>query len=197
MLKYILTTNCNCRCKYCITRNMVGIHETDAMTDILNTLRTMVKDGHTHIMLTGGEPTRHRQFFIILGAALCLFDGTHITTTNLDILRYPVGEYFTSITYSIHNLGQHIPHITISVPVYAAIMAQDYTPELPIELSRRGFSGLTINEDQRQNTHFDTDLPSLHNDPEFTYKINRVGHCMDETFILPDLSICTNFRQWL
>ena len=199
MLKYMLTTKCNKKCPYCITRNVKAkeCHDVGQITQVLESFSKVFKD----IMLTGGEPSKAIAFIPIVNLAYTLFKNVYITTKNPAVLGF---SGFKAITLSLHD-PTISPRTTTTRPVYAAIMADEYTQRLPEALREKGYSGLTINEDQRPSTYTATSPPFIDLIPDtwklkhanFSIRINRKGKCMDETIILPDLKVIHNFRPYL
>lgn len=134
-----------------------------------------------------------------------IFDEVYLTTANWRYVAsiQMANQYIDAITYTIHfpediyalsnsglNVGQR--------PVYAALVWPQLNEivERAGELAIMGFSGMTINEDQRGTAVFDEDmLPDV---PDFSYKVNRRGHCLSETTIIfPDLDVETHFQKWV
>jgi len=205
VLKYILTAKCYNDCPYCITSKLRDFRESDSLVRILSVLRSMRIDGHSAVMLTGGEPTLHPLFFMITGAARAIFDQVHLATSNSGILDSPAAGQFSSIVLSIHDSLYEIPSaLHCKTKVYGGVMAHRLQPALIDRLYSKGFSGLTINEDHRGGgktlpgslvAQIDRDIKAM--SERFSLKINRVGACMNETFIMPDLTIETDFTKYL
>ena len=197
MLKHMLTTRCPRRCKYCITRN-IKADDCNHLGAITEVYKEMVAQGHTQIMFTGGEPTSTTDFAFKLDLAYKHFDEVHMTTQNRLMIdstyRVMNDKYFTSIVYSLHDGITDEQVYLRETPVYGAILADQWYPRLPYELEARGFSGLTINEEQRNGEPFKENLPKIKG---FSIRINRVGHCVNETIILPNLQIITDFTPYL
>jgi len=196
MLKHMLTTRCSRRCKYCITRNIKS-DDCNHLGAIRHLYDRLVDEGHREIMLTGGEPSSATDFAFKVDLAYRCFDKVHMTTQNRLMIdgTYPAHDkVFDSIVYSLHDdltdeqVGLH------TTKVYGAILDTKWYPRLPHELKARGFAGLTINEEQREGKPFKARLPKLR---KFSIRINRVGHCMNETIILPNLQIIKDFTPYL
>ena len=199
MLKYMLTTKCNRRCSYCITKNVRGVDEVVDYFKILEALKPLAKE-HRTIMLTGGEPTLAPQFNA--AAAVCdqLFGEVHMTSQNPMVFKHGGFRWLKSLTFSLHDLRLVPDPKGIGVPVYASILADQFVEGLPEYLAYMDYRGLTINDDQFGDKEFNenrlTQNPLI-NDWWFSIKINRVGHCLDETIILPDLSVIDDFTPFL
>ena len=203
MIKYAITSACMNQCKYCIMRNVQRQEERD-----LGKVYWALSDATDHdstIMLTGGEPTISLQFEEKARIAADLFEEVYLTTANWRYVAsiQTANKYIDAITYTIHfpedvyalsNSGLNVGR----KPIYAAIVWPQLNEivERAGELAILGFSGLTINEDQRGTEAFDEDtLPDV---PDFSYKINRRGHCLSETTIIfPDLDVETHFQKWV
>lgn len=198
MLKHMLTTQCPRNCEYCITRN-VNIERYDGSRKTERVYKELKAQGHENIMLTGGEPTSAPNFYAKAIIAYKVFGTTHIhmTTQNIKMIdgTHTVNDgMFQSIIYSLHDdLTNEVVRLK-KCKVYSAILDRQYTPDLPQRLKDHGFSGLTINEEQREGKSFTTELPEIEG---FSIRINRLGHCLDETIILPDLTVITDFRPYL
>ncbi len=157
------------------------------------------------IMLTGGEPTISLQFEEKAEIAASIFNEVYLTTANWRYVASPqrANKNIDAVTYTIHfpediyalsNSGLNVG----DRPIYAAIVWPQLKEivERAGELAIVGFSGLTINEDQRGTEAFDeSDLPDVSN---FSYRVNRRGHCLsDTTIIFPDLAVETHFQKWV
>ena len=157
------------------------------------------------MMLTGGEPTISLQFEEKAELAASIFNEVYLTTANwryiasiqrankhLDAITYTI--HFPEDIYALSNSGLNVG----DRPVDAAIVWPQLNEivERAGELAVLGFSGLTINEDQRGTAAFDEDdLPDV---SDFSYKVNRRGHCLaDTTIIFPDLTVETHFQKWV
>lgn len=196
MLKHMLTTECPRRCSYCITRN-INVEQNKSIFAMSFLYEKLQQLGHHSIMLTGGEPTCDPDFYMKAHIAKKIFEQVHVTTQNREMINgshYINERIFSSIMYSLHD-GLTDEHVRMQkVRVYASILSKMYSPDLPAQLKERGFAGLTINEDQRETIPFTQDVPDI---KDFSFKINRAGHCMTETIILPDLTIITDFTPYL
>ncbi len=200
MLRYILTSACNRDCPYCITRNLADCKESTDRMAIIKLFRTMWC-GYSEIMLTGGEPTLHPFFNEILAMSAVLFEKVHLTTADRDFLRQPQRELLSSITISMHDSldkkSDYFKALELGsspIPIYASCLPELFREDDPWFYKDLGFSGLTINEEQRNGYPFTMKLPEIEN---FSIKVNRRGHCMNDTFILPDLSVTTDFTPYL
>lgn len=204
MIKYAITSACMNKCKYCIMRN-IQRQEEHNLSKVSRALWEAREHDNT-IMLTGGEPTISLQFEEKAEIAAAIFDEVYLTTANWQYVAsiQDANEYIDAITYSIHfpedlyALANSGLHVGWDSPVYAAIVWPQLKEivERAGELAIIGFDGLTINEDQRGNVVFDEDdLPDV---PNFSYRVNRRGHCLsDTTIIFPDLEVDTHFQKWV
>lgn len=192
MLKHILTFACPRDCSYCITKNVKEKQEQDITK--VEKLYEEMRWQHQDIMLTGGEPTSAAFFDAIVDLANKYFVGVHITTQNREIFSEESCGRFDSIVYSLHDIDKRPIVNKVGCKVYASILADQYSDALAKRLKKLGYDGMSINEEQRAGSFFDANLPNI---PDFTFKVNRRGHCMDETIIMPDLSICNDFRKYL
>ena len=191
MLKYILTTRCNRSCPYCISRNVKAEEELD-MGKVKKTLWLMAGK-HDSIMITGGEPTIAKLFDEKVKCAKEIFEKVYLTTQNKVFLD---SEFFEAITFSLHDTKE-IPFVgTTTKPVYAAILDEQYDKRLPDFLKAIGYSGLTINEEQRGKNVFKQRLPRI-SDGKFSIRVNKRGLCMNEDIILPDLKVINDFKGYL
>ena len=215
MLKHMLTTKCNRKCSYCITRNVSAKQELD-INKVETLYLNMYAAGHKDIMLTGGEPTLAEKFFALSLLAMDVFDNVHITTQNEKIFVFDgLGglhstiAFFDSVVVSLHDkplyesvMSAIHPHrdYTNDIPkFYAAMLDEQYYsyPEIVTHLIENGWDGLTINEEQREGEKWsDCEWMALL-PPDFSFRVNRRGHCMDETIILPNLEVITDFRPYL
>lgn len=195
MIKHILTTRCYRGCPYCITRDLDVRQRLD--WDRLNLVYEMQRD--SEIMLTGGEPTLAEEWKTIAVVASFYFERVCITTANEALLSRD-GHLFDAITFSLHGRAP-LPadYGRLGTPVYASILADQLYPELPFELRRQGYSGLTINEEQRNGRPFelDEDLRQTMLELGLSLRINRRGKCLDERIILPDLTVVDSFRPFM
>jgi hypothetical protein len=148
-------------------------------------------------MLTGGEPTMVDNMDDIIMLANSFFKKLYITSQNPVVLTNSYYNQFDAVTFSIHDKDFRPLKVEVKVPVYASVMTKNYAPNLPRVLKHLGFAGLTVNEDQFsvEGPFQMDDLDSIPSD--FSFRINRVGKCLEETIILPDLSIITSFGQYL
>ena len=203
MIKYAITSACMNKCEYCIMRNVQRSEERD-LAKVQYALTTTRLFDDT-IMLTGGEPTISLQFERKAEIAASIFNEVYLTTANwryvasiqrankhIDAITYTI--HFPEDIYALSNSGLNVGNR----PVYAAIVWPQLNEivERAGELAVLGFSGLTINEDQRGTAAFDEDdLPDV---SDFSYKVNRRGHCLsDTTIIFPDLEVETHFQKWV
>lgn len=197
MLKHMLTTKCPRSCEYCITRNVKAKEAVGPEADVATCelYEKLYREGHKEIMFTGGEPTSAKGFVYHVLNAKARFDRVHMTTQNEEILSSDAALMFDSIVFSLHD-GYTGQKVTNGAKVYASILADQYSTKLVTSLMAAGFAGLAINEEQREGSPFDEyQLPR--NLKTFSFKINRRGHCMNETIILPDLRVITDFTPYL
>lgn len=193
MLKWMLTSNCNRNCEYCIVRNIKEKETTDEFK-VMKTLRALRRK-HSRIMLTGGEPSMAIQFYEKLSLARYIFPEVYITTQNPKVL-YDWKCSVNAITFSLHDL-KSIPHILLCSPtskIYASILDHQYSDSLARDLAFHNYSGLTINEEQRNGKEFKIKLPKI---PDFSIRINHRGKCLDEDILLPNLKLINDFRPYL
>jgi hypothetical protein len=122
-----------------------------------------------------------------------LFNHVYLTTANPVILKTPM-VYIEAVTFSMHDKESTNLIVESGNTVYASIMKKFYTPELPYKLKDQGFAGLTINENQRENDPFTEEIPEV---KDFSIRVNRIGKCLDEIIILPNLEIINDFRNYL
>lgn len=192
MLKHLLTSRCNRSCEYCISRNVTQ-KEWFRPKQLLKIYDTFYRQGHREIMLTGGEPTLAKFFMSYVNMARQVFPSVFITTQNPWVIEAYQFEYrFKAVTFSIHDTV--IPEVKINLPVYASILDEMYHDGLIEELKRKRYAGLTINEEHRGTRVFSQEIASSEN---FSVRINRRGKCLDEPMILPDLTVITNFLNYL
>jgi len=160
---------------------------------VYHTYKWFANEGHKEIMLTGGEPTRAKKFWAIVELAKNIFDKVHLTTQEPLILEELWAEQFDTITFSLHD--DSIPKNQLKKPkVYASILGDKYSDKLAMIVKGFGYDGMTINEEHREKVKFTNLVIPM---PNFSYKINRIGHCMDEYIILQDLFIIKDFRPYL
>ncbi len=193
MIKHIITTKCNRKYTYCITRN-VEVKQNLDFNSVMNIYYKMGQEDSS-LMLTGGEPTLADNFLSCIYLANWYFDNVYLTTQNPEILSNDFkGLFLNAINFSIHDL-KNIPTVNIKVPVYASILDHLYNPKLIEELKALGYSGLTINEEQRKGKKFVAKLPR--STKKFSIRINRKGKCLKDKMILPDLTVINSFEKYL
>lgn len=196
MLKYMITTKCPRSCSYCITRNVKSVESTSKEDFSVRFWQLWLK-GVREVMITGGEPTMAIAFEWKLNYLRFIGFRRHLTTQNPKALLGRYDKYFTTITFSRHGVDLlKLPRVKSKVPVYLSIIPDfEWYPEIAREARELGFSGLSINEEQRNGKPFNEKLPSLKN---FSYKINRKGHCVEnELILLPDLELKKSFKEYL
>lgn len=188
MIKHILTT----ACPYCITKNVPAIEPRPALID--ETYAALAAQGESEIMLTGGEPTLDFELLTAcLNAGRRYFQDVHLTTANPRFLGHWIAKFFDSIVYSHHDREPWaLPFVGPSVRAYLAVLADQFHQGLVAVAHASGFSGITVNEEQRAGERFEAEV--LAPCPGFSIKINRRGHCLDQRILLPDLSIKENFK---
>jgi hypothetical protein len=209
MLKHILTTACPRRCSYCLTRNVPVLDVVVSPKRIQERYRQLRDEGCQEIMLTGGEPTCHPIFPVVVQLAWSVFRKVHITTQNTALLdgSLPLSRrLLSSAVLSVHDLRALrevlSPDIVLPpFPVYVAVMASscyDSLDTLAHQLHLRGYAGMTINEDQRGTGEEELSLAGLRAPYVFSVRINRRGTCLDDTpILLPDLTLISSFRPYL
>lgn len=212
-LKFILTTKCNRNCGYCINHSAkIADFDGRPTDEYITSLRILFKllkhRGNQRIMLTGGEPTHHPLFPEILRTASAFFPFTDITTADpfkLFSFIYPpknLAPLLASIVITYHlDQTEIFPVNDIYRPVYASFMAFDERlrdlDSLILTLERRGYNGITINDDHLGLKQYDDyEIPDLQKKYEFfTFKINRAGYCLDSTIITPNLELVNSFSN--
>ena len=194
MLKHIITKECNRKCSYCISKSITQ-EQLNSITRIDQAYNKCRQDNRS-IMLTGGEPTMAYGFKSIVELAKSWFPDVYIVTQNPKALTDNFYRKFRAITFSMHDNKAKKLVVLNGTTVYASIMSHLYTPLLPGLLASNGFSGLTVNENQRDISHaFDnSNMPFI---PNFSIRVNRIGKCLDETFIMPDLSVVHGYKEYL
>ncbi len=192
MLKYMLTVKCTRSCDYCITKNVKAKTDNNILKVIYSLIKLRLK-GHKEIMFTGGEPTIAKHFVLKSLIAKVIFKGLYITTQNKGWLNTWQARMFNGITYSLHDIVK-LPIIRQKVNVYGSCIDFQYYDNLAHDLQACGFSGLTINEEQRQGEKFKKELPIL---KEFSIRVNDKGKCLDEDIMLPNLSVINDFNVYL
>jgi len=192
MIKHILTTVCNRKCPYCITRNI----RTKQVIDfhLLAKNYNLLSKKEDFIMLTGGEPTMAEWFWEYVDYAKDFFLQIFLTTQNEKVLSDHRFEVFNAISFSIHDTDRILP-VYLKIPIYACVMDEKYNAKLPNKLKKLGYSGLTINEEQRNGKEFTQKLPK--STKKFSIKINHKGRCINYTIILPNGEIVTDFSIYL
>lgn len=203
MIKHMLTTACNRKCAYCISRN-VHTKMNASLDATRHVYAKLAKKDLRGIMFTGGEPTLRKDWWVLATLASQYWsDNVHLTTSDPDVLDWSDARAtFRSISLSIHDPeileAIRLSHYGFHPEYYAYIMANQYSDELAMRILDVGFDGLTVSEDQRGTEVFDeTRIPRLNALTGGSVRVNRRTHCMDETIILPDLSIVTDFRPYL
>ncbi|MBI1936700.1 MAG: radical SAM protein [Ignavibacteriales bacterium] len=199
MIKHILTAECNRSCSYCITKN-VKIDEinSEILEQKLPDLYWRLSMRCDSIMLTGGEPSLSKYFARYVYYAGQYFKHVFITTQNEWLLNWEHSkDYFEAITFSWHDPKAWRYAVTNGAAVYASILTHLYSDWLVDTVRKLGYTGLTINEN-----HFGTDVFDEKQLPQikgFSIKVNRRGKCIDDEtiFIMPDLSVRKNFKEFL
>lgn len=77
-----LTDGCNLRCRHCYRASSPRLRQRLPTEQLLNTLGEMARAGVRSVELTGGEPTFHPDFKVILKRSLALFDLTAVLTNG-------------------------------------------------------------------------------------------------------------------
>lgn len=191
MIKYLITSECNRKCEYCITKN---IHQKEC-EDCEKIIDVLMQFRNEHIMITGGEPTLSENFGFITMSAKMINKHIYLTSQNPEVLkRDSINMYYDAVTFSLHDY-KNVPKVEIDIPVYASILSDKFFQDLPRVLRQLGYAGLTINEEQREGCYFNDSI--VQEFPGFSLKINRKGNCMDDTMILPDLTVINDFTPYL
>jgi hypothetical protein len=193
MIKHIITTDCPRSCPYCITKNLPAIEPCPGKIEEAYAAH----QGEGELMLTGGEPTfRPDLLFAAFNAGRRYFESVHLTTASGRFLHHWTARFFDSIVYSHHDRpAAELPFVGPYVRAYLAILADQFSQDLVGMAHASGFSGLTINEEQRAGERFEAEVLSPCED--FTIKINRRGHCLDQKILLPDLTLVEDFRDFM
>jgi organic radical activating enzyme len=201
MIKYIITKECNRKCPYCISRN-IHQEETDDLREV-NKIFSELSKQYDSIMLTGGEPTLSNLFHAKLMIAFLKFKHIYITTQNPKIFIDKWARLFDAITFSLHDVNIYkFIDVNIfklkypNVKVYASILLHQYSANLVYDLKENGWDGLMISEEQRNEMKTDWPL-TIPRTSNFSIKRNYIGHCLNDTIILPDLTIINNFKPYL
>lgn len=204
MLKHLLTLACPRRCPYCVVRHVPPCEanlDLDKLTDAYLGLRA---GGHRAVMLTGGEPLRHPDFGGVLTAACEVFREVHVMTQEPAALGLPRC-WVTSVVFSLHDYPRRAPpFVRTDAPVYASVLAAQLDARLPQLLLERGYAGLTLNEDQFGGGPTIEEALAraganhlLSATAPLSLKLNRRGHCANETVLLPDLTVVRDFTRYL
>jgi hypothetical protein len=147
------------------------------------------------LMLTGGEPLQSKLFDFKFVLAKSVSLKLYMTSADPAVLFLPHRYHLDALTFSLHNRPlANFGYCDDGTPIYLSIIASQYSPLLAKEAYERGYAGLTINEEQRAGAVFDQELPELEN---FTYKINRRGHCLDTKIIMPDMTVIDSFAPYI
>lgn len=209
MNKWMLTSKCNRSCEYCIVRNINEQEELDLLLCEQVLIGERTSDD---IMITGGEPTLSERFADKVKIAQENFDNVYITTQNREVLNNEgAASMFDGITFSRH--GEALPKVTVSTPVFLSILDFEFEYALLEDAVVKGFSGLTINEEQRSGEEFDETVVSeclrhlviayrgdekmAQKIRKFSIKINRKGNCMNEVIFKPNMEVIHSFREYL
>ena len=201
MLKHILLFSCNRDCSYCITKNVKLKSDRD-LENIEAKYKEMYAAGHKEIMLTGGEPLLHAKFNEILKIAHKVFDKVFLTTQHEKAVAkdFDPNHYLTAITFSLHD--DNVPLLENDHKFYASIVEENWKDSMLRGIFVSGFAGITLNQEQFSGiplfsedyyTNFDKTCRKLN----MSFRVNRIGHCMKETIILPDLSVTTDFTEFM
>lgn len=203
MIKYIMTTECPRKCKYCISRNIPEHEETLNDNDVVKLFRAFVATGETDIMLTGGEPTVAKKFFRKIRWAADVFPRVHITTQNREWLENSPNDtnILESITFSRHG-ETLLPDVRGLKPkVYLSIMEWEYSKGVLADASKNGFDGVSIQENNfgSDGFEYEDEAIAFGDDLHLSVRVNRAGHCLDSgtKFIMPDLTVKTSFEEYL
>lgn len=189
MIKHIITIRCNRKCSYCITKKL-KIRQKNSLKHLraIYMYESLFDD---ELMLTGGEPTLATNFKWNVYYGNYYFKKIYLTTQNPKVLSdNENNNFFNSISFSLHTL-KDIPEVKLKIPVYACILDNLYNPNLIKKLKALGYSGLTINEEQRNGKK----LPR--STKKFSIKINRRGKCLNDRILLPDLTVTNGFKKFM
>lgn len=199
IFKHMLTHRCNRGCGYCITKHVIT-EELWSPDDVVPVYNQMALEGWQKIMLTGGEPTMARKYESRVELARQFFDKLFMTTQAAHVLTSEFHEeMYDAITFSIHSrkLSPSIM-VDINIPVYASVIHFQASQELADALARQGFSGMTINVEQREgNKKALTEIFAPEGYPDFSIRVNVLGKCMQDCIVLPNLEVVNNYVPFL
>lgn len=204
IFKHLITTDCPRSCSYCLTRNVPVVDGSVPLHEIRAKYWELFDKGYREVMLTGGEPTCHPLYSVIVKLAWSVFSRVHLTTQNEAVIAGRGGwsdRLLASMVFSIHDRAalRRLSKITNlwPFPVYASVMADFYCEELAELVRLLGFAGITVNENARGTEVFDESrLPA--SSETFSVRLNRRGHCLDDMLmLLPDLTTIKSFRSYL
>jgi hypothetical protein len=149
--------------------------------------------------LTGGEPTLDPQLTLKMLIAKSYFEEVGMRTAYPKHVTPLQWQTLDTINVSAHNLDTYLEQpasdfIEPSVRAYLSIGLHQYSPDLPAEMYRLGWDGLSIWEDVWQNDGLKTDIekPEV---PNFSIRHLSAAECLDQLIILPDLDLVTG-RQF-
>jgi organic radical activating enzyme len=193
MFKHVLTLKCNRKCEYCIMKNVPKSFGMECGLDDIERFYAKVSKTEKEIMLTGGEPTLSSSFGDVIYLADRYFSKVFVTTQNSKMLTHQY-HGLDAITFSIHDSS--IPEVKVSTPVYASILDRAYFEGMETILRESGFSGLTVNEEQREGSLvFDRIVNHLGSVKNFSIKINSREHCHGTRIVFPNLQETTEFTE--
>ena len=212
MLKWALTSkHPPTKCGYYKTNNIDRKEELDL--EFAELILIDARKANNKITLFGGEPTVAEQFGDKVQLANKLFDEVYLATQNREVLgSTELSSYFDAITFSSHR--EQLPIVQIKTPVYLSVLANEFSYELFEDAINKGFTGLTINEDQRSGERFDgskldnikylyaianRDKNNIKKVAQFSIRVNRADKCVNdgEIIILPDLEQVEDFSEFL
>ena len=200
MLKHMLTSECPRKCTYCVVKN-INRNQTRNLNKVSDMYEAFRLRGHDSIMLTGGEPTRAEDFDDLYRMARVNLSHVHITTQNQKLIITEAGDRYNSIIFSLHDDTYKALKVVTTACLYASVLDFQFHALMGPTLARRGWKGLTVNEDQRGKDVFKWPggfkkfMDKRY--PDFSLRINRKGNCMDEWVLLPDLDVTKDFSEYL
>lgn len=208
LAKFIITGECPRQCPYCLSKHM-RLEEDVNLIHVAMKLSELKNKGYTGIMVSGGEPTVSSLFKEKVYLCKAFFPFVAITTGQEGFLETPMAKQFDEVVLSLHCGIMNTPQVPAGMKVFASILDFQYDATIPKKLADLGYAGLTISEDKFGKILFDSGrLPRAgtvkYNDGltgnarQFSTKLNRRSYCLaDRHFLLPDLSITTDYSNFL
>jgi hypothetical protein len=142
-------------------------------------------------MITGGEPTISSDLFTIAERAAIHFKERLLTSANPDVLRYEIyPRTFDKIIFIMNTEESKDLRVENKAAVYASILGNAYTIDLPDKLKAHGFSGLIINTELNDSRNFI--VPEM---KDFTVRFESKVKSESDYTILPDLTVIKDFQN--